>query len=81
MNDVMVERLKRLLFLVSYVAKQGHKGMPVARAMKAAGYETERELNDAVRFVAMLGPPAGTPRSTSTWRSRATASTPGLRRG
>jgi len=61
MNDVMVERLKRLLFLGSNGATPGHKGMPGARAMKAAGYETERELNDAVRFVAMLGPPAGTP--------------------
>ena len=61
MSDVMVERVRRLLFLVSYVAKQGAKGMLVARASKAAGFENERDFIDAVRFVNLIGPPSGNP--------------------
>ena len=61
MSDAMVERIRRLLFLVSYVAKQGPKGMKVERALEAAGYEDEREFFDAVRFVNLIGPPGGSP--------------------
>ena len=61
MSEATVERFRRLLFLLSYVARHGNKGMPVERAYKAAGYETEREFNDAIRFVNMIGPPGGSP--------------------
>lgn len=61
MSDQMVENIRRLLFLVSYVAKQGRKGMLVERASKAAGFQNERDFFDAVRFVNMIGPPGGGP--------------------
>jgi proteasome accessory factor C len=61
MSDGIVERVRRLLFLLSYVARQGNKGMLVERAYKAAGYANEREFYEAIRFVNMIGPPAGSP--------------------
>lgn len=61
MSAAIQERLQRLLFLIPYVARQGAKGVPIRRAIVAAGYEHDRDFFDDLHLVQMIGPPGGSP--------------------
>ncbi len=60
MSDALIERLRRILVLVPYVAAHP-EGVPVDEALRFAGYPRRQDLYDDVQMLMYIGDPAGSP--------------------